>query len=59
MLMGRCTDAEQELLEALNKQPNDANTLANLAACQLQLGKPAGTYMKSAIAIKPYVSLCL
>ena len=45
MLMKRHEEAERDLLDALNKQPNDANTLANLAACQLHLGKPANRYM--------------
>ena len=49
MLMGRHEEAERDLLDALNKQPNDANTLANMTACQLHLSKPAARYMKFAV----------
>ncbi|CAN6447486.1 unnamed protein product [Victoria cruziana] len=45
MHMGRFTEAEQLLLEALNKDANDAETLANLIVCCLHLGKPSTRYL--------------
>lgn len=45
MRMGRWEDAEAELLQAFEKNPKDADTLANLAAVCLHLGKPASRYM--------------
>lgn len=40
MKMGRWDEAETDLQDALKKDDKDANTLANLVACMLQLGKP-------------------
>ncbi|KAJ3038620.1 hypothetical protein HDV00_000464 [Rhizophlyctis rosea] len=40
MQAGRFSDAEELLLESLNKNPNDAETLANLAICANATGKP-------------------
>lgn len=45
MHMGRYEDAETLLLEALNKDAKDANTLANLVVCSLHRGKPATRYL--------------
>ncbi len=44
MRMGRWEDAEAELLQAFEKSPKDGDTLANLAAVSLHLGKPAARY---------------
>eukprot|EP00850_Spirogloea_muscicola_P016475 SM000133S26841 [mRNA] locus=s133:397481:399500:- [translate_table: standard] len=40
MHMGNYEEAEKLLLDALNKDGKDANTLANLVVCCLHLGKP-------------------
>ncbi|THU44214.1 hypothetical protein C4D60_Mb02t05050 [Musa balbisiana] len=45
MHMGRFDEAESLLLEALNKDAKDAETLANLAVCSLHLGKPSSRYL--------------
>lgn len=45
MHMGQFDEAESRLLEALNKDPKDANTLANLIVCSLHLSKPTGRYL--------------
>ncbi|KAL2653522.1 hypothetical protein R1flu_021650 [Riccia fluitans] len=45
MHTGRYEDAETLLLEALNKDAKDADTLANLIVCDLHLGKPTARYM--------------
>eukprot|EP01018_Ginkgo_biloba_P039957 Gb_19817 [translate_table: standard] len=45
MHMGRFDEAESVLLEALNKDAKDADTLANLVVCNLHLGKPATRYL--------------
>ncbi|KAI4368045.1 hypothetical protein MLD38_016654 [Melastoma candidum] len=45
MLMGNFDEAETFLLEALNKDTKDPETLANLAVCSLHLGKPASRYL--------------
>lgn len=39
MLMGRWEDAEAELLQALEKNPRDTDTLGNLSVVSLYLGK--------------------
>lgn len=41
MAMGRFDEAEKDLMEALSKDSKDADTLANLVACGLHLGKPS------------------
>lgn len=46
MLMKRIDEAERDLLDASNKQPNDPDTLSNLIACQSHLGKPTTRYIK-------------
>ena len=43
--MGRWEDAEAELLQGLEKNAKDADTLANLATVSLHLGKSAGRYL--------------
>uniref|UniRef100_A0A0C9RGV8 Coatomer subunit epsilon n=1 Tax=Wollemia nobilis TaxID=56998 RepID=A0A0C9RGV8_9CONI len=45
MHMGRFDEAESVLLEALNKDAKDADSLANLVVCNLHLGKPANRYL--------------
>ncbi|KAL6844056.1 hypothetical protein ACP4OV_025729 [Aristida adscensionis] len=45
MHMGHFEDAEGLLLESLNKDAKDAETLANLIVCSLNLGKPATRYL--------------
>ena len=39
MQMGQYEDAEKDLLEAINKDTKDVETLTNLAVCSLHLGK--------------------
>ncbi|KAM7505736.1 hypothetical protein LguiB_004640 [Lonicera macranthoides] len=45
MHMGNFDDAETLLLEALNKDAKDPETLANLIVCSLHLGKPSSRYL--------------
>eukprot|EP00897_Mesotaenium_endlicherianum_P007070 jgi/Mesen1/6391/ME000329S05552 len=45
MHKGQYEEAEGLLLEALNKDSKDANTLANLVVCELHRGKPHTRYM--------------
>ncbi|PKU59700.1 Coatomer subunit epsilon-1 [Dendrobium catenatum] len=45
MHMGRFDEAETLLLEALNKDAKDAETLANLVVCSLHVGKSASRYL--------------
>ncbi|CAM0901974.1 unnamed protein product [Alopecurus aequalis] len=45
MHMGNFEQAEGLLLESLNKDANDAQTLANLIVCSLKVGKPASRYL--------------
>ncbi|KAI5066389.1 hypothetical protein GOP47_0019013 [Adiantum capillus-veneris] len=45
MQMGRFDEAEQALLEALNKDAKDSDTLANLVVCNLHLSKPTSRYL--------------
>lgn len=44
MKMGQWEDAERDLLDALNKNGKDADTLANLITCGLHLGKNTARY---------------
>jgi len=46
MAMGRYEEAESQLQEAFEKDAKSADTLANLAAVSLHLGKPASRYLK-------------
>lgn len=41
LALGRFEDAERVLLEAASKGPNDPDTLINLIACAVHLGRPA------------------
>ncbi|EPS61164.1 hypothetical protein M569_13634 [Genlisea aurea] len=45
MHKGEFDEAETLLLEALNKDAKDPETLANLVVCSLHLGKPASRYL--------------
>ncbi|EEF32502.1 coatomer subunit epsilon-1 [Ricinus communis] len=45
MHMANFDDAETLLLEALNKDAKDPETLANLIVCSLHLGKPSSRYL--------------
>ncbi|KAK4710729.1 hypothetical protein R3W88_005242 [Solanum pinnatisectum] len=45
MHMGNFDEAETLLLEALNKDAKDPETLANLVVCSLHLGKPSTRYL--------------
>jgi len=45
MHMGRFEEAESLLLEALNKDAKDAETLANLVVCSLHIGKSSSRYL--------------
>jgi coatomer subunit epsilon len=45
MKMGRWDEAETELQDALRKNDKDADTLSNLVACALHLGKPYSRYL--------------
>ncbi|CAI9773324.1 unnamed protein product [Fraxinus pennsylvanica] len=45
MHMGTFDEAESLLLEALNKDAKDPETLANLVVCSLHLGKPSSRYL--------------
>lgn len=58
--MGRYDEAERDLLDALNKDAQDANALANIITCQLHLGKPTSRYasqLKMIDAEHPLVKL--
>jgi coatomer protein complex subunit epsilon len=45
MHMGNFDEAETQLLEALNKDAKDPETLANLVVCSLHLGKSSSRYL--------------
>ncbi|KAK1426645.1 hypothetical protein QVD17_15322 [Tagetes erecta] len=45
MHMGNFDEAESFLLEALNKDAKDPETLANLVVCSLHLGKPSSRFL--------------
>ncbi|XP_060215712.1 coatomer subunit epsilon-1-like [Lycium barbarum] len=45
MHMGNFDEDETLLLEALNKDAQDPETLANLVVCSLHLGKPSTHYL--------------
>ncbi|KAI3681050.1 hypothetical protein L6452_35832 [Arctium lappa] len=45
MQMGNFDEAESFLLEALNKDAKDRETLANLVVCSLHLGKPSSRFL--------------
>ena len=63
MQMGQFEDAEKSLLEALNKDGKDADTLANLLACGLYNNRRGSqklrtflTQLKSVAPTHPYVA---
>ncbi len=53
MAMGRFEDAEKELLEALQKDSKDPDTLHNLAVCALHLGKPSTRFFNQLKTLMP------
>ncbi|KAL4859580.1 Coatomer subunit epsilon-1 [Chlorella vulgaris] len=53
MRMGRWEDAESELLQAFEKNPKDADTLANLVATSLHLSKSASRYLSQLRLVAP------
>lgn len=53
MHMGHFEDAESVLLEALNKDAKDADTLSNLIVCSLHLGKPTNRYLSQLKSLHP------
>lgn len=58
MRMGRWEDAEGELLQAFEKNPKDADALANLAVVCVHLGKPNSRYvalLRDAAPSHPFV----
>ena len=46
MRMGNWEEAEQQLLEAFEKDAKSADTLSNLVTASLHLGKPTSRYNK-------------
>jgi tetratricopeptide (TPR) repeat protein len=50
MQMGSYEEAERELQEALEKDPKNPETLANLITASLHLNKPVARYTKCAPA---------
>ena len=46
MRMGNWEEAEQQLLEAFEKDAKHADTLSNLVTASLHLGKPTSRYNK-------------
>lgn len=53
MRMGRWEDAESELLQAFEKNPKDADTLANLAVVSIHLSKPPARYVSLLRGVAP------
>ncbi|ONK60817.1 uncharacterized protein A4U43_C08F22970 [Asparagus officinalis] len=53
MHMGHFDEAESLLLEALNKDAKDAETLANLVVCSLHVGKPPARYLTQLRLLHP------
>ncbi|GLJ35393.1 hypothetical protein SUGI_0711820 [Cryptomeria japonica] len=53
MHMGKFDEADTVLLEALNKDAKDADTLANLVVCNLHLGKPVTRYLSQLKSYHP------
>ncbi|KAI8469713.1 MAG: epsilon-COP [Monoraphidium minutum] len=53
MKMGEWEDAERDLLDALGKSAQDADTLANLITVALHLGKPTARYAAQLKALAP------
>merc|ERR1712205_229763 len=53
MAMGRYEDAEKDLVEAINKDSKDPDTLQNLAVCALHLGKPTTRFVNQLKTLTP------
>jgi coatomer protein complex subunit epsilon len=53
MAMGRYDDAEKDLVEAINKDSKDPDTLRNLAVCALHLGKPTTRFVNQLKTLTP------
>jgi coatomer protein complex subunit epsilon len=53
MRMGRFEEAEQQLMEALEKDPKNPDTLANLVTACLHLGKPTARYSNQLQTVAP------
>jgi coatomer protein complex subunit epsilon len=53
MKMGEWEDAERDLLDALGKNAQDPDTLANLIAVGLHLGKPTARYAAQLRTLAP------
>ncbi|GAB4817776.1 hypothetical protein N2152v2_004822 [Parachlorella kessleri] len=53
MRMGRWEEAEAELLQAFEKNPKDADTLANLVVVSLHLGKNSSRYLGQLRVVAP------
>uniref|UniRef100_A0A7S0X2A7 Coatomer subunit epsilon n=1 Tax=Mantoniella antarctica TaxID=81844 RepID=A0A7S0X2A7_9CHLO len=53
MAMGRYDDAEKDLVEAINKDSKDPDTLQNLAVCSLHLGKPVTRFVNQLKTLVP------
>jgi len=53
MQMGQYEDAEKDLLEAINKDTKDVETLTNLAVCSLHLGKPITRFINQMKTLTP------
>ena len=53
MAMGRYDDAEKDLVEALQRDSKDPDTLQNLAVCSLHLGKPVTRFVNQLKTLTP------
>jgi coatomer protein complex subunit epsilon len=53
MAMGLYEDAEKNLVEAINKDSKDPDTLQNLAVCCLHLGKPTSRFVNQLKTLTP------
>ena len=53
MTMGRYDDAEKDLVEAINKDSKDPDTLQNLAVCSLHLGKSMTRFLNQLKTLSP------
>lgn len=49
----RYDDAEKDLVEAINKDSKDPDTLQNLAVCSLHLGKPVTRFVNQLKTLVP------
>ena len=55
VLLGRSEEARRELQEAVRSDPANADSLAYLAYCELELGRVADAreHLRAALAVKP------